>query len=181
MGGKNLNLSRLSPAARARALGLPPEGDGSGDDFRRGILDRERGLPEDPNGSLAYRRGYRSSFSLSGIRREREEVREVMQELLRAEPKRPTHEDRLQQLFQILKRAAVEHAPCPTNEYLASQLGFSSHGGVIPLLNELVEMNLIAIHRHGGNLRSIEIVGMGIRTAVSDPGGRRVIISEEEE
>lgn len=75
-------------------------------------------------------------------------------------------DERLQQCFTILQRAANNGCVCPSNEALASMLGYAGPSKPCDLMALLVTMGFITVES-GHNARVVTIVKTGKRTAGS--------------
>jgi hypothetical protein len=67
--------------------------------------------------------------------------------------------------FLALARAAVEGAPCPDDEALATIYGTRSSGRIRRLLEHLEKSDLIVVRTDYGGRRSVGIPALGLTTA----------------
>ncbi|WP_207455464.1 ATP-binding protein [Azospirillum sp. SYSU D00513] len=75
----------------------------------------------------------------------------------------------IQVVFLMLARAALEHAPCPSDAEVARACGSRSRGRARRLLTYMEQKGFVTTRNGLGNTRSIALPALGWETALGDP------------
>ncbi|AWK86277.1 ATP-binding protein [Azospirillum thermophilum] len=78
-------------------------------------------------------------------------------------------EEDIQPVFLLLARAALDHAPCPSDPEVARACGSRSPGRARRLLTYMEQRGHIVTRNGLGNTRSIALPALGWETALGDP------------